>query len=141
MKLFRLRRKNLHKRRGQIRRRERFLRARMDYTKGDFWIAILAGGSVIAAASAGQQIMWKDPDSMQEGFRARAVVRDFCIGAFLTAVLYMFLPESFQNMISVGSSAAQSMKSAVVSSTGGGASSNSFSGFDSMEIRTGPARF
>ena len=112
----------------------------MDYTNTDFWIAILAGGSVIAAASAGQQIYWKDPDAVQEGIRVRAVVRDFCIGAFLTAILYMFLPESFQNIISAGSSAAQSMKSAVSTSVGT-AASTSFSGLESIEIRTGPARF
>ncbi len=111
----------------------------MDYTNTDFWIAILAGGGVIAAASAGQQIYFKDPESPQE-FRVRAVVRDFCIGAFLTAVLYMFLPESFHSMISAGSSAAQSMKESASASLSKSLASVS-SGLESIEIRTGPARF
>jgi hypothetical protein len=109
----------------------------MDYTNTDFWIAIIAGGGVIASLSAGQQVFWKDPDAPQE-FRVRAVVRDFCIGAFLTAVLYMFLPESFQGLISAGSSAAQTMKTSVTSAIQSGGSS---SVLESMEIRTGPARF
>ncbi len=119
------------------------MRRRMDYSNTDFWIAIVAGGGVIASLSAGQQIFWKDVDAPQE-FRTRAVMRDFCIGAFLTAVLFMFLPESFHGIISAGTSAAQSMKSSVSSAIQNGGSTSgitSGSGLESIEIRTGPARF
>ena len=110
----------------------------MDYTNTDFWIAILGGGGVIASLSAGQQLFWKDSDAPSE-FRVRAVVRDFCFGAFLTAVLYMFLPESFQGLISAGTNAAHTMTSSVTSVIQAGGSG--ITGIESMEIRTGPARF
>ena len=108
----------------------------MDYTNTDFWITIFVGGSIIAAVSAGQQIFWKSPDNPQE-FRKRAVIRDFCIGAFLSAILYMFLPESFQGLISTSTTAAQSVSSTIKNSIQSGGSSN----LESLEIRTGPARF
>ena len=116
----------------------------MDYTNTDFWIAIFVGGSIIAAISAGQQFFWKDADTPQE-FRKRAIVRDFCIGAFLTAILYMFLPESFQGLISASTSAAQtvssSMKSSVSNALSSVQSAGGSSNLESLEIRTGPARF
>lgn len=118
----------------------------MDYTNTDFWIAIFVGGSIIAALSAGQQFFWKTSDAPQE-FRKRAVVRDFCIGSFLTAILYMFLPESFQGLISASSTAAQTVSSSVKSSVSNAltsvqsAGSSGTSSLESLEIRTGPARF
>jgi hypothetical protein len=104
----------------------------MDYTNTDFWIAIGIGGSLVASLSAGQQVMNKEPGT---DIRYRAVVRDFCFGAFLTAIMYMFLPESIHSWISVGQSAVKEVSKSV-----SGASS-SFSGFGDYELQTGPARF
>ncbi len=112
----------------------------MDYTNTDFWITIFVGGSIIAAISAGQQIFWKDAES-SEGLRKRAVIRDFCIGAFLSAILYMFLPESFQGLISTSTLAAQTVSSSIKNSIQTGSGSEGFSNLESLEIRTGPARF
>jgi hypothetical protein len=55
----------------------------MDYTQPGFWVAIGVGGSLVGSLSAFQQFSEKQPG---ESFRIRAIVRDFCLGAFLTAV-------------------------------------------------------
>ncbi len=102
----------------------------MDYTNTDFWIAIGVGGSVVASLSAGQQLMTKEPG---QDVRYRAVFRDFCFGAFLTAILYMFLPESIHSWITVGQSAVSKGVSGLASSTK--------SNFGEYELQTGPARF
>ena len=104
----------------------------MDYTNTDFWIAIGIGGSLVASLSAGQQIYNKEPET---DLRYRAIVRDFCFGAFLTAIMYMFLPESIHSWISVGQMAVKEVSKSV-----SGAPS-SFSGFSDYELQTGPARF
>jgi hypothetical protein len=101
----------------------------MDYSNPDFWIAIGVGGSLIASLSAGQQWMNKE-----EPFNTRAVIRDFCFGAFLTAMLYMFLPESFHSWIS----AAGSMIPSSTKAMSGGAAPASAS---DIELQVGPARF
>ena len=106
------------------------MRLRMDYTNTDFWIAIGVGGSVVGSLSAGQQIMTKDEGQL----RYRAVFRDFCFGAFLTAILYMFLPESIHSWISVGQMAVKEMSKGV-SNVASSVSSGDY------EIQTGPARF
>jgi hypothetical protein len=98
----------------------------MDTSQPGFWIAILIGGSVIAAASAFQQYSTKP-----EQFNTKPVIRDFCIGAFLTAVIYMFIPDTVQNLLSSGQTALSSMGSSHAS-----ASANA-----DVEIQTGPARF
>ena len=103
----------------------------MDYTNTDFWIAIGVGGSLVASLSAGQQVMNKEPGT---DIRYRAVVRDFCFGAFLTAIMYMFLPESIHSWISVGQNAVKEVSKSVSSGT------SSFS-FGDYELQTGPARF
>ena len=57
-------------------------------------------------------------------FNFKPVARDFCIGAFLTATVYMMIPDSIQEMLNQ----AQNMfpKS---------------SGPQDIELQTGPARF
>jgi hypothetical protein len=101
----------------------------MDYTNPDFWIAIGVGGGVIGLFSAIQQVFSKNPEDPYPGMRYRSIFRDFFFGAFITAVLYMFLPESFQSMITAGQTS--------LSKLTGGASSLS----TEVEIQTGPARF
>jgi hypothetical protein len=101
----------------------------MDYTNTDFWVAIGVGGSVVASLSAGQQVMNKEAG---QELRYRTVFRDFCFGAFLTAILYMFLPESIHSWISIGQT--------VVSKGVSGLASSSTS-FSDYELQTGPARF
>lgn len=99
----------------------------MDTSQPGFWIAILIGGTVIAAASAFQQYSTKP-----EQFNTKPVIRDFCIGAFLTAVIYMFIPDTVQNLLSSSQTALSSM----ASSSQATASANA-----DVELQTGPARF
>ena len=98
----------------------------MDSSQPGFWIAILIGGAVIAAASAFQQYSTKP-----EQFNTKPVIRDFCIGAFLTAVIYMFIPDTVQNLLSSGQTALSSMASSQAT-----APANA-----DVELQTGPARF
>lgn len=97
-------------------------------TKPGFWMALAIGGTVVGAASLGQQAMTKKEG---EAFRMRAVARDFILGAFLSATIYMMLPDS------VDSWASSLIK------TGGGVMSSSVSSSPSsdVELHTGPARF
>ena len=100
----------------------------MDYTNPGFWIALGAGGSLAAALSAAQQYMAKEKE-----FRYRAVFRDFCIGAFLTAAVYMFLPESINKWIS------EAIPSFDTKLQSGGAPPASLS--SDIALQVGPARF
>ena len=56
-------------------------------------------------------------------FSMKPVARDFCIGAFLTATVYMMIPDSFQEMMSKVQGMFKS------------------SGTQEIELQTGPARF
>jgi hypothetical protein len=114
----------------------------MDYTNTDFWIAIGVGGSIVGAMSTAQQLLYKNESDPYSGFRVKAVLRDFCLGAFLTAILYMFLPETFSSWISSASTAVTSVSKGV-SNMSGGSSSNSTpsSGFGDYDLQIGPARF
>ena len=97
-----------------------------------FWIAIVVGGLVIGTMSFVQQYTSKDPN---ENLRLRAVFRDFCIGAFLTAAIYMFLPDSIESIVSSG-------KSAISNTFTGGFRSTAVSIPSSdIELQIGPARF
>jgi len=102
----------------------------MDSSQPGFWIAILIGGTVIAAASAFQQY-----NTSPEQFNTKPVIRDFCIGAFLTAVIYMFIPDTIQNLLSSGQTALSSMGLSQASASAS-ASANA-----DVELQTGPARF
>jgi len=97
----------------------------MDSSQPGFWIAILIGGAVIAAASAFQQYSTKP-----EEFNTKPVIRDFCIGAFLTAVIYMFIPDTVQNLLSSSQTALSSLTQ-----------SPAITANADVEIQTGPARF
>ncbi len=110
-------------------------RSRMDTAQPGFWIAIVLGGSSVAALSAIQQFRSKD---VSTPFRPQPVLRDFCFGAFLTAILYMFLPESFEKMLSAGGSALSGAMEKAKGQIGGGAAS---SNLGELELQTGPARF
>ena len=102
----------------------------MDYSQPGFWLAIGIGGSVIASMSAFQEYSVKSQAG--EPFSVKPVFRDFCFGAFLTAIVYMFIPESMQSwMTSVSASA----KSLIPSASSASASAND------IELQTGPARF
>ncbi len=108
----------------------------MDYTNTEFWIAIGVGGAVIAAASAAQQLMNKNPSEPYSEFRIRPVIRDFCLGAFLSAIIYMFLPESVHTWISGAQNAVSSVSSSMKAKP-----SVSFGGAQDIELQIGPARF
>jgi hypothetical protein len=97
-------------------------------TKPGFWMALAIGGALVGAASFAQQSMTRKDG---EPFRLRAVFRDFILGAFLSATIYMMLPDS------VDSWASSLIK------TGGGVMSSSVSSSPSsdVELHTGPARF
>lgn len=103
----------------------------MDYTNPEFWIAICVGGGVIGTLSAVQQVFSRNKDYPYDGIKYRAIFRDFFFGAFLTALLYMFLPESFHSLISAGQTTINKL-------TGG---SSSIPITTDFEIQTGPARF
>lgn len=94
----------------------------MDVSQFGFWIAILIGGVIIASLSAYQQYG-------SDEFRVKPVIRDFCIGAFLTATVYMFIPDTIQELIS----SSQSTMSSIIQSP------SSIS--PDIELHTGPARF
>lgn len=96
----------------------------MDFTKSGTWKAVLAGGIVIALASYIYQLYTKDPS---EEMNYRPVARDFCLGACVTAAVYMFLPESIDSFI-------ETTTSAVTSSVALAAPAD-------IELQTGPARF
>lgn len=99
----------------------------MDYSQPGFWLAIGIGGSVIASMSAFQEYSVKSQAG--EPFSAKPVFRDFCFGAFLTAIIYMFIPESMQSWMTFVSS---SMKAA---------GSSASASVNDIELQTGPARF
>jgi hypothetical protein len=101
----------------------------MDYSKPGFWIAIGIGGLLVAILSGGQQYYSNQPD---QPFTFRPVFRDFCLGASVTATIYMFLPDSIDSWISAG-------KDTLTSMTGG--ASTSTPSTSSIELQTGPARF
>jgi hypothetical protein len=97
-------------------------------TKPGFWMALVIGGVLVGAASFGQQAMTRKDG---EPFRMRAVFRDFILGAFLSATIYMMLPDSVDSW------------TASLIKTGGGVMSASVSSGASsdVELHTGPARF
>jgi len=88
-----------------------------------FWIAIAIGGTIIAVLSAVQQYSSRDSSMPYSEFSMKPVARDFCIGAFLTATVYMMIPDSFQEMMSKVQGMFKS------------------SGTQEIELQTGPARF
>ena len=92
----------------------------MDFTKSGVWKAVLGGGILIAIASYIYQVYTKEPT---EEVRLRPVLRDFCLGASVTASIYMFLPESFDSIL-----AYTETKPSVASPV-------------DIELQTGPARF
>ena len=93
----------------------------MDLSQANFgfWIAIVIGGSIIAAFSAYQQYT-------SDEFRVKPVVRDFCIGSFLSAIAYMFVPDTIQQWIT----SSQNTVAGIIPS-----------GSAEIELQTGPARF
>lgn len=107
----------------------------MDYTQPGFWIAIGVGGSLVATLSTAQQFSTKSPE---QPLKPNAILRDFCFGAFLTAILYMLIPESMTSWVSAGQSAVQGLVNQARAQTGGG--SSALGGGD-IELQTGPARF
>ena len=95
----------------------------MDYSKPGFWIAILVGGAIVASLSAAQQYMTNEPSTP---FTFRPVLRDFCLGSFMTATIYMFLPDSVDSWISAGKDSLTQL---------------SMNPATDVELQTGPARF
>jgi len=81
-----------------------------------FWIAIAIGGTIIALLSAVQQYLSK------KEFSGKPVARDFFIGSFLTATVYMMIPDSIQSLLTQGQNLFKSVP-------------------QEIELQTGPARF
>ena len=114
----------------------------MDYTQPHFWIALTIGGTLVASLSTAQQLLSKDPqEPYSEAFRIRPVLRDFCIGAFLTATIYMFLPESMTSWIEAGQSTLTNTLAAVQKQAGGALPLSSSTGSQDFDLQIGPARF
>lgn len=101
----------------------------MEIGSPDFWIALSLGGFLVALMSLVQQLMTKEEG---QGVRYRAVFRDFFIGAFLTTVIYMLLPESIQTWVS----STKSLISDTITSQKGGSIAT-----EDIELNFGPARF
>ena len=95
----------------------------MNSPSSGFWIAIAIGGTIIAILSAVQQYT-KDPSQPYSEFNIKPVARDFCIGAFLTAAVYMMIPDSIQSLLTQASELLPKS-----------------SGPQEIELQTGPARF
>ena len=96
----------------------------MDFTKSGMWKAVLVGGVVIALVSYIYQVSTKEPS---DELKIRPIVRDFCLGACITASIYMFLPESIDSII-------HSTANAVATATAVATPVD-------IELQTGPARF
>jgi hypothetical protein len=103
----------------------------MDYTNPDFLLALGIGGTAIGVLSLLFQVMSKNHEEPYSGIRYRAVFRDFFFGAFITSLLYMFMPESVLNVVSASQE--------TLSKLSGG--SPFASSTPDLEIQTGPARF
>ena len=88
----------------------------MNLSPYGFWIAIIIGGTVIAAFSGYQQYT-------SDEFKVKPIIRDFVIGAFLAAVAYMFVPETIQEFLDTSQSTVSNMMPGEI------------------ELQTGPARF
>jgi len=112
----------------------------MDQVQSGFWISILVGGILIAFLSASQQYYSKKAN---EPFQYRPVIRDFCIGAFLAAIIYMFVPDSIQSMLNNLPSLSLPSLPSLSKMTGGSSEPVAASTSPSMEveIQTGPAKF
>lgn len=95
----------------------------MDVPNAGFWIALLIGGLVIGSASAIQQYLAKNKNNGE--FNLKAIARDFFIGAFLTSIVYMFIPDSIQSLFS-------SIKESIPTTS---------VDVEMPEIQTGPAKF
>ena len=87
-------------------------------TKPGFWMALAIGGALVGAASFAQQSMTRKDG---EPYRLRAVFRDFILGAFLSATIYMMLPDSVDSLTNSLMKTGGGVMSATVSS---GASSD-----------------
>ena len=97
-------------------------------TKPGFWMALAIGGALVGAASFAQQSMTRKDG---EPYRLRAVFRDFILGAFLSATIYMMLPDSVDSLTTSLIKTGGGVMSATVSSTPS----------SDVELHTGPARF
>lgn len=108
----------------------------MDYTNTDFWITLVLCGGIVAAMSAVQQTMSKNPNEPYSKFNIRPVIRDFCLGGFLGALLFMFFPESISSWLSFSTNSIESVSKSVTSSLAKVSSQAS-----DIELQFGPARF
>ncbi len=56
-----------------------------------FIISVVIGGLLIAGIGSAQTMYVQE-----EPIQTKGVIRDFCIGSILTALLYQLIPDSFQ---------------------------------------------
>ena len=57
-----------------------------------FVVAVVIGGLLIAGMGSAQTMYVQE-----EPIQTKGVIRDFCIGGVLTAILYQLIPDSFEN--------------------------------------------
>ena len=93
--------------------------------KPGVWITIAVAGLIVGTISALHQYTTKETP-----FRIRPVVRDFCLGSFLAAAVYMFLPDSIDSWISASSKMLGDVTAHVPAPPA-----------VDIELQTGPARF
>ena len=93
----------------------------------------------MAGLSFAQQ--WSNKKEGEE-IRYRAVLRDFFIGAFLTTLIYIMLPESMDTWVSSATNAITSSVSKVASQAGGALDTAAAAATGGeIELQVGPARF
>ena len=96
---------------------------RMDMTKAGLWLSLFVGGLLVALISSFTQYNTK---AEGEEFRVRSVVRDFCLGAVVSATVYSFLPESVDELVTTAAASVAALKPVEAAE---------------IELQTGPARF
>jgi hypothetical protein len=95
----------------------------MDVTKAGLWLSLFVGGLLVALISGFTQYNNKGEN---EEFRIRPVIRDFCLGAVVSATVYSFLPESVDQLVSSAAASVVALKPVEAAE---------------IELQTGPARF
>lgn len=58
-----------------------------------FLVSVLIGGLIIAGIGSAQTMYVQE-----EPIQTKGIIRDFCIGSVLTAILYQLIPDSFENL-------------------------------------------
>ena len=95
-----------------------------------FWIALCLGGLFIAGMSAIHQMMTIKESGEQ--FRVKPILRDFLLGAFISAFLYHLMPDTVLSLLESGKTTLGQLQK------GGGSTIDPMTDID---LHVGPARF